>query len=342
MGVDDDISLSLTVVRSNVVPWLPPPLVKGMIAFDANPQIQSMFQEYTDEPATLLLITLLSIFVVYECLSQLSSSSSSAIVLDENEKEKFLIESAESESYKETVVLLGPSGGGKTTLFHMMQQYHKKQQDNDHSSSQGFIMPMTVTSMKANTTILTFSNENGDDKTSVRLLDYPGLYLTQKENDESYSNYIEKRIVFLLDSTRPIPVDAAQTLHNIILNNTHGEVITILVVCQKSDVSNAKHWRRMKIQLRTELERWRKVTTTTQKDTLSSSTSTTTLDQASLSPYTDLDKLPNGVTMHFVSSSSSGVVASKNGNGLNEIWHFIKDGTILSDSSSVLSSSRKK
>ena len=334
--IDDDVSLSLAVVRNNVVPWLPPPLVKAMKAFDGNPQIQSMFHEYTDEPATLLLISLLSIFVVYECLCQISSSSSSAIIIDENEKEKFLIESPETESYQETVVFLGPSGGGKTTLFHMMQQYHKKQQDDD--SSQGLIMPMTVTSMKANTTILNFSKENGDDA-SVRLLDYPGLYLTQKENEgESYSNYIEKRIVFLLDSTRPIPVDTAQTLHNIILNNTHGEVIAILVVCQKSDVSNAKHWRRMKIQLRTELERWRKVTKTTQKDTLSS---TSTSTQTSLPPYTDLDKLPNGVTMHFVSASSSGF-ASKNGDGLNEIWHFIKDGTILSDSSSVLSSSRKK
>jgi len=170
------------------------------------------------------------------------------------------------------------------------------------------------------------------------------LYLSQKENEvdsDSYSNYIGKRIVFVLDSTRPVPVDAAQTLHNIILNNSNGEKVTILVACQKSDVTNAKHWRRIKIQLRTELERWRKVAKTTQKDTLSSTKSPSTQPSLALPPYTDLDNLPNGVTLHFLSSSSC-ALPSKKCDGLDEIWHFILNGTILSDSSSILSSSRKK
>ena len=114
------------------------------------------------------------------------------------------------------------------------------------------------------------ANDSGNDgNDAVRLIDYPGHPALRPKLASVVS--ASSRLIFALDSTRPI-AEGAAILHSILTDGdvvsgwrktlnaaAAGEKIPILVACAKSDMPKSKNWRRMKIQMRTELERLEKI-----------------------------------------------------------------------------------
>jgi len=148
----------------------------------------------------------------------------------------------QGEQFDVTVLLCGPPGGGKTRLF-----YHLCTGDKNMT---------TLTSLKANVGISAKNSDRGD-KDTVRYLDWPGhAPLDDSALDgvwKAPSNQV--RVILVLDATQPVAA-AANTLYQIWeLAVASKRPRTVLIACHKNDFPKAKNTKRVKIQLRTELER---------------------------------------------------------------------------------------
>jgi hypothetical protein len=182
-------------------------------------------------------------------------------------------------------------------------------------------------------------------------VDYPGHAALQSQLSSVVKDC--QRIVLVLDSTKSV-AEAATVLYQILTDASCGEqrknnttVVPILLACHKSQLPGAKNWRRLKIQLRTELERLRKVKsavtisyhgqtmedndTPLQENGISLSSSPVELlgiQRKSL----DLDQLgPDScATLHCLSVHSSNIRTTQV--GLEELNDFVLHGTIPSNS----------
>ena len=172
---------------------------------------------------------------------------------------------------------------------------------------------------------------------SVRLIDYPGHPSLRPKMAPVVS--ASTRIVVAVDSTRPV-ADGAALLHSILTDSNvasgwrktlagrgtatpTAEKIPILVACTKSDVPKSKNWRRMKIQLRSELEKLEKIGGTTAVAATSSGADGNRLFLAKgKGGGLDLDNLGEDIaaTLHFFSVGS--------GTGMEALEAFVKQGII--------------
>ena len=273
-----DSGAMLTIIKTN----LPPPVVRALDAFDSHPAIANNLAPLTsDEPGTAILLSIFVGFAILQLFRALGLSSafggrSTLHVDDEEEYDVLKSKSStaggvgtagEAIAYGDTVALCGPCGAGKTRLFHTLCFSQGNPQQG------GPTVVGTVMSMKASAGHVYPKDRTNDignaGNEAVRLIDYPGHPALRPKLASVVS--ASSRLILTLDSTRPI-AEGAAILHSILtdvdvvsgwrktLNSAAGgEKIPILVACTKSDISKSKNWRRMKIQMRTELERLEKI-----------------------------------------------------------------------------------
>ena len=229
-----------TKAREAIVPYLPPPVIKAIGRIDA--QLEAVVGP---EASVTMGSTLLAMYIVVIAVRFLTSrlaGQGRAIAGEDDDNVLSNAATLQGESFDVTVLLCGPMGAGKTRLF-----YHLCTDDKD--------MP-TLTSLKANVGISARIVDRGDTET-VRYLDWPGhAPVDDAALDTVWKAPLDQvRIVLVLDATQPVAAAASvlyQIWENAVTSQRHRKV---LIACHKKDFPKAKNSRRVKIQMRTELER---------------------------------------------------------------------------------------
>lgn len=319
----------LTELRGIISPFLPPPVLNLIHNVDTNEQINQFIKH---EPSMKILVASLSLYILYIITSSLFSfeGKRKAVkgLVDDEPEGNVLSNLSNDKLYKDSVILFGPCHSGKSVLFNRL--VNEK-------------MVETVTSLKANVEIVD----------GVRIVDYPGhITLSAKlpslmvpaTNGKQSSGAI--RALLVVDSTKPLS-GAGEILYNSILTNSsfvnewkktkEGSFIHIMVVCNKSDATGSKNWRRVKIQLRSELEKLKKISCDS-KDKENDLEGDERIEDSrvDLSGKIDFDDLSkNGVQNVKLSFMSLSCLNEK---GMDEIRAFVKSGEVVTDNSSILKS----
>ena len=269
------ILLWQSTVRESISPYLPPPVISAMQRADIE------LEEYVGPEGSVTILSSLLlgwlVLAVVRLLSLRLFGSGRALADEETILEK---KSATSETYDATVVFVGPPGGGKTRLFYRLC----------HGEAQ---VP-TLCSLRANVGISTTTSDNNGQK--IRYMDWPGYASLHDEALESVFAAPNTRVVLVLDATQPVAA-AADTLHHLFSlqqQSKSSKMMHIFVACHKTDLPKAKNWRRIKIQLRTELERLLTVSAKTNQESWWSPGKPLELDGI------------DGVKLYFFSTSAEG------------------------------------
>lgn len=240
--------LPQTIIRQKITPLLPPPVIQAWDALD--PQLEPyMGPEPTITLICTVLVAWLTAHVVKFILSRVLGSGK-AYKDDEDElKEKTALQ-----KFDATVLLVGPPGSGKTRLF-----YQLCFQEPD--------VP-TVQSINANVGVRPATAEHPE---AIRYMDWPG-HAGVSLDDEILLPILQgtgrskpARCVLVLDVTQSV-TEAASVLFQLLLcyHQMKGKNATILVACHKSDLPKGKNPKRVRLQIRSELERL--LATTTDKE----------------------------------------------------------------------------
>jgi small GTP-binding protein len=201
--------------------------------------------------------------------------------------------------FDETVLLCGAMGSGKTTLLHRLL----------FEKEGNWELPQTVTS-----TIPNIGYLNNNTMGVVRIIDYPG-HSSQLSSTIASSEV--SRMVFAIDATYPV-TDAVLLLYKSILTNPKAwrdnNSLQILVVCTKTDLKGSKNYKRIKIQIRNELERLRKV---------DSVVGTNNGEGSLKGKNIDLDDLGVPIRLYFVE-----VALGHEDVGMDSVREFVESGTV--------------
>ena len=228
-----------TQTREFLVPYLPPPIIRAIGSIDAQLKPSVGPEASVTLGSTLLAMWIALMFVRF--LTRRLAGQGRAIA-GEDEDSVLSKAALRGEQFDVTVLLCGPPGGGKTRLF-----YHLCTGDTN--------VP-TLTSLKANVGISAKNSDRGD-RDAVRYLDWPGhAPLDDPALDGVWRAPNDNvRVILVLDATQPVSA-AANTLYEIWeLAVASKRPRTVLIACHKKDFPKAKNSKRVKIQLRTELER---------------------------------------------------------------------------------------
>ena len=284
-AVKDDGRMVLTAVRKSMAPYLPPPVLRFMHGVDAHIQLHHapFANDYCyDEPSMAILSALFLAYMIWKSALGMWTSTTMRSTAHLNGEENNTVLGGltgigdfvgggdnkrrgdyASPSFRETVVICGARDSGKTSLLHRL--CNMKLMDNG---------PMTVTSLTANAGYICPWEDitNGDNNgkiggtMTIRIIDYPGHPSLLSQLTTLLIQGATARLLFVLDATESV-TEGAALLYRYILTHAQvrkswskaGKTLVILVVCTKCDVNGAKNYKRMKIQLRTELDRLRKV-----------------------------------------------------------------------------------
>lgn len=217
-----------TQVRQKVSPFLPPPVVVALGRLDAQLELV-----VGPEPTVTLMTSLLVCWVLYRLASFLGGSrGGKAFAMDDDDDENL---KSHVRQHDESVLLCGPALGGKTSIFYYLVH--------DKSGAR----TRTVSSLKSNTGYIDVSQSK-----TVRVLDAPGRWGTDKLLRMSGYESME-RIVIVLDSSQHA-AKAADYLYAV-FTRTSDLAASIMIACHKCKSPKAKNPRRIKLQLRSELER---------------------------------------------------------------------------------------
>ena len=249
---------TLEWIRLSLTPYLPPPVVVGMKSVDKYLDDRDI----TSEGSIRIALGCIVIWMIHQLVqfvfskstqyqfqsqSQSRSQSQSQSFMDLNENKVW--NKKWDTNVNGTVILCGPSNSGKTVLFHRLCT---------GTGTPNQIAVPTVTSIQMNHKLL---------DNNICLMDYPGHPSLRSQFVDLVKGISSKlRIILVLDSTKPVS-DAADLLYLLLTHSefkwnqsqTKKEKLSLLIACNKSDLSLAKNAKRMKIQLRTELERLRKL-----------------------------------------------------------------------------------
>eukprot|EP00586_Coscinodiscus_wailesii_P019079 CAMPEP_0172517842 /NCGR_PEP_ID=MMETSP1066-20121228/288339_1 /TAXON_ID=671091 /ORGANISM="Coscinodiscus wailesii, Strain CCMP2513" /LENGTH=313 /DNA_ID=CAMNT_0013300023 /DNA_START=84 /DNA_END=1022 /DNA_ORIENTATION=+ len=251
----------LTTIRLTITPYLPPPVISAIKSIDANTA------DITDEASMLLLITFLLAFITYQSITIVTNNwkrKGYDAAEDDDVMELTSKNKTRGASFSETVLICGPCGAGKTILFHILCG-----DDDDASVAALQPLPPTVMSMKAaEGLVVSLPNSSQrrlrQEELPIRLIDYPG-HPSLRASLPGVALRRSDRVLFVLDSSKSV-TEGANVLYLILTDprvyqnwKSSGNKLKLLVVCNKSDLNGAKNSKRIKIQLRTELERMRKV-----------------------------------------------------------------------------------
>jgi signal recognition particle receptor subunit beta len=167
-----------------------------------------------------------------------ASGKVQAVVMDEEEKR---LEQQLAEEASATVLLAGSRKAGKTRLFCQLV-YNIANQE-------------TVMSLKPNVAVVH----------DVKYIDWPGHHADFHHHSTADLRYVRNlRVILLVDATQParIAADKLFSLLDDILwpryqkyGRSSQHRTPVYVACHKKDLPKAKNEKRIKIQLRTELER---------------------------------------------------------------------------------------
>ena len=273
----------LTSVRKSLAPYLPPPVLKGLyntdVYFHLNHNKIISHNQFEDEPSMAILSALFVAYIVLRSIQGLwltSTKRSTAHLSGEGDtvlaglsvskgrSSKKQVDGTEDETptFKETVVICGASNSGKTALLHSLC---------DNTNAATMNPPMTVKSLSANVGYVICPWEDANDNTNsgnmtIRVIDYPGHPSLLSQLTTLLLASAASRLVFTIDTTQPV-TEGASLMYQYIL--THSQVrqswakvsktLEVLVVCTKTDAKGSKNYKRMKIQLRNELDKLRKV-----------------------------------------------------------------------------------
>jgi len=348
-GEDDPTQIVLRSVRLSAAPYLPPPVLNAIHITDSYLHVNhaSFSSTYChSEPSVSMLSALFSAYVVLRLIQGLQfwwtsttkrstahlSGEEDAVLsgLSQNNKKRTDNKSAQDDdmpSFDETVVLCGASGAGKTALLHCLRT------ETDGDSCQP---PMTTTSLVANVAYMNVtSSDNADEETkheteAVRLVDYPGHPSLSTKLTSLLLPDQTARVVFTVDATKPVTDGVAILYKSILTNNqvrkawkASGKTLSILIVCTKEDDKKAKNHKRMKIQIRNELDRLRKVDSAMEDVTGNGSTPMSIAKGKTI----DLDDLgPDMPVLHFV---ETGLGIQGGDNGLKAVREFVRTGDLI-------------
>ena len=331
-------SSKFTVIRKASAPYLPPPLLRLIHATDTYFHVNHGFiaTDYChDEPSMVILSSFFLAYVLWHFAKGAWASAtkrSTAHLSGEDDtilgglvcpghdsRRKRMDRSSTSRemmpSFQETVVLFGATNSGKTTLLHYLCD--SKGKDN------AWDPPMTVTSLVANVGYVCPWEDASDNgvhgNMTIRVIDYPGHPSLSSQLTTLLLPTALSRLIFTLDATQPV-ADGAALLYQFIL--THAQVrqswskihksLVILVVCTKTDIIGSKNYKRMKIQLRNELEKLRKV------DLMIYNGSKTTNDNEA-----DMDDAHSKVMLHVEGKS---IDLDNLGSDVPVSLHFVESG----------------
>lgn len=222
-----------TILRKKLTPYLPPPVVSAIRDIDP------LLDPYVGAEASITVASsLLLCFLVRQLMKALAhvSGGGEAIANDDVDP---MTAFNKAEEFRDTVILCGPIWAGKTRIF-----YHLCHRDAN--------LP-TVMSLRANAA--TMPLESRDNGKTIRVLDYPGHSGLQ---DALFLEIIKEkpvRFVLVVDSTQAL-APAADCLFDLLQHAKDTDSkYDIFVACHKSDLSTSKNPRRIKISIRTELEK---------------------------------------------------------------------------------------
>lgn len=236
-------SSTLTQIRLVISPYLPPPILNLIKSIDSNPRVRTYVEH---EPSMCIVMALVAIYFLSMIARFITVKKKAVEGLDADDPEGQVLSNIQRGEYKDSVVLFGVCGSGKSVLFNKLA--------NDGQSQE----IQTVTSLKANVKV----TDGG-----IRIVDYPGhITLSAKLPSllmpDSSSSSGDTRALLVVDSTKPIVETASYLYQNVLTNlqlirawQNANKTLNVLVVCNKSDVPGAKNWRRIKIQLRTEIDK---------------------------------------------------------------------------------------
>lgn len=314
------LTQNLKNFRTVITPYLPPPIIKLISTTN------EYLKPYTDEGFMIIIFTALICYIVYILLcvvKRLFQSRYSVLndddddvmgLLSKNNKNKKVV----NVDISSTILLCGISGSGKTLLFHKLSQLQATEEEEDSIPSL-----VTVPSLKAaeeyvtcTSTATTNNDKASSTSATIRLIDFPGHASLRSSIPLSITN----KIIFLLDSSKSITESAHFLFHILTTTTPSKQQGQILIVCNKEDLPLAKNLKRIKLQLRTELERLRKVkvASTLDHDGMNddSNNSVLVLPKNSI----DLDTCDGlQYKLSFVQSSS----ISLNHEGFHEIKDFV-------------------
>jgi signal recognition particle receptor subunit beta len=214
-------------VLQKVLPILPPPVVRGVERIDRD------LHPYVGPDATVTVTaTLLTAYFVLLVTSRLLFGRSRGKAIQDNEDDR-MMQTMNTNDFDATVLLVGPIFSGKTRMFYELCR-HKNN------------IP-TLMSLKANVGIC---------EKKIRYMDWPGYAPLDDPTVRSVLASNKVRIVLVVDATQPVAA-AAEILYELLelAKAKKLRTQTIFVACHKQDIAKAKNDRRIKIQLRTELER---------------------------------------------------------------------------------------
>ena len=346
---DDPTQIVLRSARLSAAPYLPPPVLSAIHITDSYLHVNHASFSSTyfhSEPSASILSAIFSAYVVLRLIQGLQywwisttkrstahlSGEEDAVLsgLSQNNNKRTDDKYAQDDvvpQFDETVVLCGASGAGKTALLHTLCN------DSDGDSGKP---PMTTTSLVANVAYMNIknddnANEDSNNKaTAVRLVDYPGHPSLSTKLTSLLLPDQTARVVFTIDATKPVTDGVAILYKSIFTNNeirtawkASGKTLSILIVCTKEDDKKAKNYKRMKIQIRNELDRLRKVDSAMEDVTGNDATPMSIAKGKTI----DLDDLgPDMPKLHFV---ETGLGLQGENNGLKAVREFVRTGDLM-------------
>jgi len=360
----------LSTIRYTVLPYLPPPLVRSMRILET-----SRFCGSICGYSISILLSIFIIFITWKTIWRVTSMWEKRRFSgdpfsdhedgfrnnDKGELNNRVDLLVDNKLYSDTTVLFGPLDSGKTALYYSL--LISLRCDHDANLVEGIFndrIPDTVMSVTPVATVINKGNEKsiGSTRMGVRIVDYPGhpsllsrlhLYLLPEQFPRL------TRGVFVVDSTMPM-TDSAKILFNYILHNedliriwrrrsrddNNGvEKLKIMIVCGKEDKPNAKHWRKIKIQLRNEIEKLRLIHLTIPSNIKIPTGSgdvvsvrNTAMLKIDNGKNVDLDNLgpDTPIQLYFLSLSCMDPKTK----GMRALRSFVMEGEIVLDSSSSI------
>jgi hypothetical protein len=230
-----------TKFRNVITPYLPPPVIHAIRRIDV--QLEPMVgKEATISIMGSLLVSWLLFLVVTKLLGL--SGNGKAIQEDDSDGNVLHQNLHSIRPFSGTILLCGPSMSGKTTLFYYL--VHRGRDNNNNNTS-----IFTVKSIKSNTGFMERSTN------TWRIVDTPGNWGPDKLLQAIPISQVQ-RILLVIDSTQPVSqaADYLYALWTAMENNSNADTRPqLLVACHKNKHSKAKNMRRIKLQLRSEVER---------------------------------------------------------------------------------------
>jgi signal recognition particle receptor subunit beta len=278
----------LTALRKSTAPYLPPPLLRLIHAIDAYAHLYHSSSSTDDdtnefnEASMKILSSLLMAYLLYQCIKlsyELFGGKRCTVHLQDDSVLKHLggetnyygdndVNSNRGFKFDDTVLLWGEMNSGKTALLHRLLFDHHNRKANDDAAEE-WELPMTVASMVANAIYLTATNNTNNKDNVVRIIDYPGHSSLASQFTPLLSPTTTSRLVYTVDATQSI-VESVERLYRFILvhpsvrrsysiADSNSSRLDVLITCTKTDLKGAKNYKRIKIQMRNEIERLRKV-----------------------------------------------------------------------------------